>query len=174
MAIDRVHWKVGDWVLVIGKGDRQIREIDGEGVTCHIETPYGHEPIIKKLSYDKVAFRGVAESANFKKGDIVYINGTTPVVIQYCQHRPSGVVEYVEWNGDWENAYGEAITAAPLDPNAVKKASLRDRRLAFEALSNKIANLTEGCPNGTNRWLNEMLEAFETEFEEQLKGEQDE
>ena len=172
MAIDRVHWKVGDWVLVSSKGFNQIEAIDDEGVFFTVNrSPETRVGTLHKFPYEVCHFKGVAESKNWKRGSLVYVDGIHPTVIDYITHEKWGCVKYVEWNGDWDSATGAQLTATPLDPKLVEKAKKRDHRLAFEMLASDIASLIPSCPDGTKQWLSNVLKSFEIEFEEQLRGE---
>lgn len=174
MSIDRIHWKVGDWVLVIGKGFRPIEAIDNDGVTCtvNIQNATGKGDT-RKFRYDQVAFKGVAESKDWKRGDIVYLDGIHKQQIGYIRHQPFGCVDYIEWNGDWDSASGDRLTAKPLDPDLEHQRELRDIRLQYEAFQDHLSKAMSVAPAGAKRWCSDVQEMFVNEFEAQLRGELD-
>lgn len=175
MAIDRIHWKVGDWVLVSSKGFNQIEAIDDEGVSFTVDrSPETHVGRLRKFPYNAVYFKGVAESKDWKRGDLVYVDGIHPTVIGYICHERWGCVNYIEWNGDWDSAYGSCLTAKPLDPELVHKAELRDWRLEYEAFQARLAEVMAMAPAKAKLWGQAVQDAFSNEFEEQLKGERNE
>lgn len=173
MAIDRVHWKVGDLILVIGQGFFPIESIDDTGVSWYDP----NRQRTRTSTYDQVVYKSPAESKSWKRGDVVYVGGVTPVVIEYLSrdHRDN-FVDYIEWNGDWDSecAYAENLTANPLDPILVKKAENRDQRIAYEAVLNKISDAAVDAPQPARRWIHGMIEAFEQTFNEELLGEKSE
>lgn len=176
MAIDRIHWRVGDWVLVLGKGFRPIEAIDEEGVTCtvNIQAATGKGDT-RKFLYKDVHFKGVAESKDWKRGDFVYVDGIRKQQIGYIQHTAAGnVVDYIEWNGDWDSAEGSRLTSIPLDSDLEVQREARDIRLEYEFFSEHMTRALTGlCPKDATQWLNEMQESFKKEFKQQLKGERD-
>lgn len=172
--IDRIHWKVGDWVHPGHKGRHQIVTIDGEGITClvNVQSATGKGDL-RHFPYDNVTFVGVAESKDWVRGSIVYVDGIHKQVIEYIRHQPNGCVDYIEWNGDWDSAYGDRLTSAPLDPTLVIKSKMRDLRLEYEAFQNALAEAMSLAPMGASRWCADVMEMFDTEFDEQLQGERD-
>lgn len=172
--IDRIHWKVGDWVHPGHKGRHQIISMDDKGVKClvNVQAATGQGDL-RHFSYENVKFVGVSESKDWTRGSVVYLDGIHKQVIEYIRHHPNGCVDYIEWNGDWDSAYGDRLTHVPLDPALVIKSKKRDLRLEYEVFQGALAAVMSTAPRGASRWASDVMEMFDTEFDEQLQGEQD-
>lgn len=169
-TIDRVHWKVGDFVSIYGKGIRTIEEITETGVVA-----IARNDERRLFPFQAVTFAGPADCVNWERGTTVYVGGTVPIVVEYVSYdghskRP----RYVEWDGDWNHEDSGNLTSVPLDPKLVEKARLRDQRVEFEATADKLNQLAAAAPKSARRWLFEMAESFEEQFAKELQGEKGE
>lgn len=169
-TIDRIHWKVGDFVHIYGKGIRNIEEITEDGVVC-----IARDNERRLFPYDKATFAGPADCVNWKRGSTVYVGGIVPIVAEYVSHDGNSTrPRYVEWDGDWNCEESSNLTSKPLDPVLIEKAKLRDQRIEFEAFRSKLITLSASAPASVKLWMIDMIGAFKFVFSKQLQGERDE